>query len=54
MKSAGKGVVAGLLLVIAIVIIGAMLGYKGREGGKPEPTPSVDHSTIIAPQGTGR
>lgn len=55
MKSAGAGVVLGLLLVLVVIIVGAFLGYDG-EHPLPEPTPSRNceildcRSPIIVPQ----
>jgi hypothetical protein len=45
-KLAGAGVAAGLCLVVLIIICGAFFGYKGREGGQPLPTPSVDSQMV--------
>lgn len=43
-----KGVSLGLLTVVVIIIIGACLGYKGRE--TPDPAPTTDRPVIIVPQ----
>lgn len=47
-SSGAQGVTAGLLLVIALILCGAFLGYKGRE--IPEPVPTTDRPPIIVEQ----
>lgn len=42
-ETATKGFGLGLILVVVVIICGAFLGFKGLEGGQPEPTPSVDY-----------
>lgn len=55
-KSAGGGVVAGLLFVVAVIIIGALLGYKGNEVPGPDVTvyETPDHTVVIVPQHTAK
>lgn len=51
-KSASFGAGLGVLTVVAIIIIGACLGYKPswKDGDlRPSPSPS-DRSVIIVPQ----
>lgn len=45
--SFARGVTLGLLTVLAIIIIGAILG---QEHEQPAPAPSPDRSVIIVPQ----
>lgn len=47
-KEIGGGITLGLLAVIAIIICGAFLGYKGRE--TPAPAPTTDRPPIIVEQ----
>lgn len=47
-NSVGCGVILGLLTVVVVIILGAMLGYKGNEA--PEPSPTSDRPPIIVNQ----